>query len=207
MVKHLWETHYFFIFDSKNNNMEMDISTLGNVAEANFKKVISHFKEELLKIRAGKASATMLDGIMVDYYGTPTALSQVANINTPDSKTLSIQPWEKSMLAPIEQAIFGANLGLTPMNDGEFVRIIIPPLTEDRRKQLVKQAKSEGENAKVSIRNERQKWMNFIKKEVKDGYPEDAGKKKESELEGVVKSYIKNIDDLFSSKEKDILTV
>ncbi len=207
MVKHLLETHYFFIFDSKNYNMEMDISTLGNVAEANFKKVIAHFKEELVKIRAGKASVSMLDGIMVDYYGTPTALSQVANINTPDSKTLSIQPWEKSMLAPIEQAIFGANLGLTPMNDGEFVRIIIPPLTEDRRKDLVKQAKSEGENAKVSIRNERQKWMSFIKKEVKDGYPEDAGKKKESELEGIVKNYIKNIDDLFAAKEKDILTV
>jgi len=187
--------------------MEMDISTLGNVADANFKKVINHFKDELLKIRAGKASVSMLDGIMVDYYGTPTALSQVANINTPDAKTLSIQPWEKSMLAPIEQSIFAANLGLTPMNDGEFVRIIIPPLTEDRRKDLVKQAKAEGENSKVSIRNERQKWMSFIKKEVKDGYPEDAGKKKESELEGIVKNYIKNIDDLISAKEKDILTV
>ena len=187
--------------------MEMDISSLGSVAESNFKKVISHFKDELVKIRAGKASTSMLDGIMVDYYGTPTALSQVANINTPDSKTLSIQPWEKSMLAPIEQAIFGANLGLTPMNDGEFVRIIIPALTEDRRKDLVKQAKSEGENSKVSIRNERQKWMNFIKKEVKDGYPEDAGKKKEAELEGLVKTYIKSIDDLIVIKEKDILTV
>jgi len=187
--------------------MEMDISTLGSVAEANFKKVIEHFKDELLKIRAGKASVAMLDGIMVDYYGTPTALSQVANINTPDAKTLSIQPWEKSMLAAIEQSIFAANLGLTPMNDGEFVRIIIPPLTEDRRKDLVKQAKAEGENSKVSIRNERQKWMSFIKKEVKDGYPEDAGKKKEAELESIVKTYVKSIEDLLASKEKDILTV
>ena len=187
--------------------MEMDISTLSTVAESNFKKVITHFKDELNKIRAGKATTSMLDGIMVDYYGTPTALSQVANINTPDSKTLSIQPWEKSMLAPIEQAIFGANLGLTPMNDGEFVRIIIPALTEDRRKDLVKQAKGEGENSKVSIRTERQKWMNFIKKEVKEGYPEDAGKKKEAQMEALVKTYIKNIDDLLTIKEKDILTV
>jgi len=185
----------------------MDISSLANVAEANFKKVISHLQEELVKIRAGKASVSMLDGIMVDYYGSPTALSQVANINTPDAKTLSIQPWEKSMLGPIEQSIFAANLGLTPMNDGEFVRIIIPPLTEDRRKDLVKQAKAGGENSKVSIRNERQKWMNFIKKEVKDGYPEDAGKKKEAELEGIVKSFVKKIDDLIIAKEKDILTV
>lgn len=187
--------------------MEMDISNLTAVAKANFDKVLKHVKEELLKIRAGKASTAMLDGLMVDYYGTPTPLSQVANINTPDSKTLSIQPWEKSLLGPIEQSIFAANLGLTPMNDGEFVRIIIPAMTEERRIQLVKQAKSEGENAKVSLRTERQKWMNFIKKEVKDGYPEDAGKKKEAEMEEMVKTYTKSIDNLIEVKEKDILTV
>lgn len=187
--------------------MEMDISNINTVAKSNFDKVLTHIKEELQKIRAGKATPAMLDGLMVDYYGTPTPLSQVANINTPDAKTLSIQPWEKSMLGPIEQSIFAANLGLTPMNDGEFVRIIIPALTEERRKELVKQAKSEGENGKVSIRNERQKWMGFIKKEVKDGYPEDAGKKKESEVENLVKNAIKSIDDLIAAKEKDILKV
>lgn len=187
--------------------MEMDISNIKTVAVANFDKVLKHVKEELTKIRAGKATPAMLDGLMVDYYGTPTPLQQVANINTPDAKTLSIQPWEKSLLGPIEQCIFAANLGLTPMNDGEFVRIIIPPMTEDRRKDLVKQAKSEGESAKVSLRTERQKWMNFIKKEVKDGYPEDAGKKKEAEMEEMVKTYTKSIDDLISAKEKDILTV
>lgn len=187
--------------------MEMDISNLQAVATANFDKVLKHVKDELLKIRAGKATPSMLDGLMVDYYGTPTPLSQVANISTPDAKTLSIQPWEKSMLAPIEQSIFAANLGLTPMNDGEFVRIIIPPMTEERRKTLVKQAKVEAENGKVSLRSERQKWMGFIKKEVKDGYPEDAGKTKESEVEELVKTYTKSIDNLMVKKEKDILTV
>ena len=187
--------------------MEMDISNLKSVATSNFDKVLKHVKEELQKIRAGKASPAMLDGLMVDYYGSPTPLSQVANINTPDAKTLSIQPWEKSLLGAIEQSIFAANLGLTPMNDGEFVRIIIPPMTEERRKDLVKQAKSEGESAKVSLRTERQKWMSFIKNEVKEGYPEDAGKKKEAEVEDLVKNYVKAIDDLITAKEKDILTV
>ncbi len=187
--------------------MEMDISNINSIASANFEKAVEHFKGELTKIRAGKASVSMLDGIMVDYYGTPTPLSQVSNIGTPDGKTLSIQPWEKSLLANIEQAIFAANLGLTPMNDGEFVRIIIPALTEERRKDLVKQVKSESEKAKVGIRNERHKWMDFIKKEVKDGYPEDAGKKKESEIDGLVKKFSGAIDNLVAAKEKDILTV
>jgi len=187
--------------------MEMDISNINSIATANFEKAVEHFKGELVKIRAGKASVSMLDGIMVDYYGTPTALSQVSNIGTPDGKTLSIQPWEKSLLANIEQAIFAANLGLTPMNDGEFVRIIIPALTEERRKDLVKQVKAEAEHAKVGLRNERHKWMDFIKKEVKDGYPEDAGKKKEADIEGLVRKFNTEIDTLVSAKEKDILTV
>ncbi len=168
---------------------------------------IDHLKSELTKIRTGKASTNMLDSIKVDYYGTPTQLSQVANLSTPDSKTISIQPWEKSMLGPIEQAIFGANLGLTPMNDGEFVRITIPPITEDRRKDLVKMSKSLGEDCKVSIRNERQKVMNTIKAEVKNGYPEDAGKKKESQVQSLVNGFGDTIGQLIEAKEKDIMTV
>ncbi len=187
--------------------MEIDIDNLINSAKTSVDRIVDHLKNELAKIRAGKASPAMLDGIKVDYYGTPTLLNQVANVGTPDSKTISIQPWEKGMLGPIEQAIFAANLGLTPMNDGEFVRISIPALTEERRKDLVKQSKGEGENAKVSLRNERHKWMDFIKKEVKEGYPEDAGKKKEAEIESVVKSCVTRIDELITAKEKDILTV
>ncbi len=168
---------------------------------------IEHLAEELSKIRTGKASTAMLKGIMVDYYGSPTPLNQVANVSTADSKTLTIQPWEKSMLAPIEQAIFASNMGLTPQNDGEIIRISIPPLTEERRRDLVKQAKSNGEDAKVSIRQARHKIMDFIKKAVKDGFPEDAGKRKEDEVEKMVKKYGEDVDRIVSGKEKDILTI
>lgn len=170
-------------------------------------KALNHLKDELAKIRAGKANASVLNGIMVDYYGTPTALSQVSNISVPDSKTISIQPWEKNMLAPIEQSIFSANIGLTPMNDGEFIRITIPPMTEERRKDLVKQSKGLGEEAKISMRNGRQKLMDFIKKEVKAGYPEDAGKKKEDEVQKMVNAYSDTINKYIDAKEKDIMTV
>lgn len=175
--------------------------------KASMEKSVEHLKAELIKVRTGKASPAMLKGIMVDYYGTPTPLAQASNISAPDSKTLSIQPWDKSLLGNIEQAIFKANLGLTPMNDGEFVRITIPPLTEDRRKDMVKMAKGLAEEAKVSLRNERQKMMGIIKSEVKDGFPEDAGKKKESEVEGMIKQFGENINKLIEAKEKDIMTV
>lgn len=168
---------------------------------------LDHLKSELLKIRAGKASPSMLNGIMVNYYGNPTPLAQVANLGTPDSRTITIQPWEKNMLGPIEKSIFEANLGLTPMNDGEFVRITIPPLTEDRRKQMAKQAKAYGEDAKVSLRNSRHKMIDFVKKEVKEGYPEDAGKRKETEVQDLVNSYSKTVDNVIEAKEKDIMTV
>ena len=168
---------------------------------------IDFLKSELVKIRAGKASPSMLNGLKVDYYGNPTPLTQVANITTPDSRTLAIQPWEKPMLAAIEQAIFAANLGLTPMNDGEFVRINIPPLTEERRKGLVKQSKAAGEDAKVSIRQTRQKLMDFVKKAVKDGLPEDMGKRKEEEIQKMVNSFSEQINKLIEAKEKDIMTI
>jgi ribosome recycling factor len=187
--------------------METDINAYMKEGKEYMDNAITHLKGELLKIRAGKASPSMLNGVMVDYYGNPTPLNQVANISTPDSKSLSIQPWEKSMLAVIEQAIFASNMGLTPQNDGETVRINIPPLTEDRRKDLVKQVKKEGEEAKVSLRHARHKLMDFIKKAVKDGYPEDGGKMKEEEVEKMIKKYYEDIEELVKSKETDIMTV
>ena len=168
---------------------------------------IDHLKDQLMKIRTGKANPAMLNGIMVDYYGSPTMLNQVANIGTSDSRTLTIQPWEKTMLGPIEKAIFEANLGLTPMNDGEMVRINIPPLTEERRKELAKKVKAEGEEAKISIRRERQKAMDAIKKEVKDGYPEDAGKRKEGEVEDTTKTFYAQVDKLVNSKSEEVMTL
>lgn len=170
-------------------------------------QAITHLKSQIFKVRTGKASPAMVSGVMVSYYGSPTPLSQVANVSISDSRTLSIQAWEKSILGDIERAIFEANLGLTPMNDGETIRIPIPPLTEERRKALVKQVKAEGEDCKVSIRNARHKLMDTIKKEVKDGYPEDAGKKREEEVQNMVNSYNKNIDEIISEKETELLTV
>lgn len=170
-------------------------------------KAIQHLKDELLKIRTGKASTQMLNGLMVEYYGAPTPLTQAANVSTPDSRTIAIQPWDKSLLSAIEQAIFAANLGFTPMNDGEFVRITIPPLTEERRKDLVKMAKALAEDSKVSLRNERHKILNVIKQEVKNGYPEDQGKRKESQVQDLVNSYVESITKLIEAKEADIMTV
>jgi len=170
-------------------------------------KALSHLKSELTKVRTGKASVGLVKDILVEYYGNPTPMSQVANLSTPDSKTISIQAWEKGMLATIEQAIFAANIGITPMNDGEFIRISIPPMTEERRKEMVKKAKALGEEAKVSLRNERQKMMQIIKSEVKDGYSEDEGKKKESAVDGIVKQYTETIGKLIDAKEIDIMKV
>lgn len=170
-------------------------------------KSIQHLRDELIKIRTGKASPTMLNGIMVEYYGTPTPLTQVANLSTPDSRTISIQPWEKKILSNIEQALFAANLGITPMNDGEYIRITIPPLTEERRKEFVKQAKAAGEDAKVGLRSARHKMIDGIKKEVKDGFPEDQGKRCEADVEAIVKEFSTKIADLIQQKETDIMTI
>ena len=170
-------------------------------------QALSHLQDELRKIRTGKASPSIVSGLMVDYYGTPTALSSIANLSAPDSRTISIQPWEKKMLGEIEQAIFKANLGLTPMNDGEFVRIGIPPLTEERRIILVKQAKALGEEAKVSLRNARHKMMGAVKTEVKAGYPEDAGKRREDSIQETTNDYGKKVDEHVDAREKDILKI
>jgi ribosome recycling factor len=187
--------------------MEEDINLMLEVGYESMQKAIDHLVDEFAKIRAGKASPSMLNGLMVEYYGSPTPLNQVANISTADARTITIQPWEKSMIGPIERSIFEANLGVTPMNDGEFIRISIPPLTEERRKNLVKQAKTAAEDARVGVRNNRHKLMDQIKKEVKDGYPEDMGKRKEAEVQKHVDECIQRIQSLLDAKEKDILTV
>lgn len=166
-----------------------------------------HLETELLKIRAGKATPSLLDGITVDYYGVTTALSQVSNINTPDAKSIVVQPWEKNMLDPIEKAIMAANIGLTPMNNGEIIRINVPALTEERRIQLVKMVRNEGENAKISIRNSR-KWANDeLKKLLKEGLSEDLEKDSEAKVQEFTNDYSKKIDAVIELKEKDIMTV
>lgn len=176
-------------------------------ATALMDKAISHLEAELAKIRAGKASAQMLDGIYVDYYGNNTPLNQIANINTPDARTLAIQPWEKQMLGVIEKAIFGSNIGLTPMNDGQMIRINIPPLTEERRISLVKQSKVEAENCKVSIRTIRRDANEAIKKLQKDGLPEDSAKDAETRIQQLTDAYIVKADKHLEIKEKEIMTV
>jgi len=176
-------------------------------AKEGMEKAVDHLQKELAKISTGKASPRSLEGILVDYYGSPTPLKQVANVGTADSRTLTIQPWEKSMLAPIEKAIFEANLGFTPQNDGEIIRINIPMLTEERRKELAKLARAEGEESKLGIRSSRRDAMDAIKKAVKDGYPEDAGKDREDEVQKLTDSYNQKIDSLITSKEADIMKV
>ncbi|MBK7409441.1 MAG: ribosome recycling factor [Saprospirales bacterium] len=168
---------------------------------------LEHLQKELTHVKAGKATPAMVDGLKVSYYGTPTLLNQVSNVTTSDAKTLVIQPWEKTMLSVIEKAIFEANLGVTPMNDGEVIRLVIPPLTEERRRDLVKRVKSFGEEAKVGLRSVRHKSMDAIKKAVKDGYPEDAGKRLEGNVQQMVDDFSKKIDLMTEAKEKEIMTV
>lgn len=187
--------------------MQEDIDFLIEAAEESMDNSIEHLKQELAKIRTGKASPSLLQDIKVIYYGAPTKLSQVANIKVADARTLVIEPWEKKVLGDIEKAIFGANIGLTPQNDGMIIRINLPPLTEDRRKQLAKQAGATGEKAKVSIRSVRREAIDGIKKEVKNGYPEDAGKRSETIIEDMVKKYYAKTLALSTAKEKEIMTV
>ena len=187
--------------------MEETIVSQFKKAEDAIQKAMEHLQQELINIRTGKAAPSMLSGIMVEYYGNPTPLNQVANVTTPDAKTLAIQPWEKSMLGSIEQAIFQANIGLTPMNDGEFVRITIPPLTEERRIELVKQTKGIGEDTKVSFRTIRHKVIDFIKKEIKAGYPEDAGKRDEEKMQKMIKEGAEKIEKILEAKEGEIMKV
>lgn len=171
------------------------------------KKAIDHLESELKKIRAGKAHPSMLDSIMVDYYGSMTPLKQVANVSTPDPKTISVQPWEKAMLDPISTAIINANLGLNPQNNGEVIMINVPVLTEERRKDLVKRSKAEGEHAKVSIRNARKEANDMIKDLEKDGLSEDEAKRAEQKIQDLTNTYSEKVDQVLDLKEKDIMTV
>jgi len=187
--------------------MTGDVSTVLAQTKEKMDDSIEHLYKELNQLRTGKATPAMLTGVMVDYYGSSTPLAQVANIVTLDSRSLSIQPWDKSVVPAIEKAIMQSNLGLTPQNDGEAIHLNIPVLTEERRIDIVKQAKHFGEDAKVSCRNARHEALSFIRAEVKDGYPEDDGKRLEKKLDELTKDFGKKIDDIVSAKEKEILTV
>jgi ribosome recycling factor len=187
--------------------MEEEVQLVIDLAEEKMSNAISHLDSELTKIRAGKASPNMLEGIYVDYYGTRTPLNQVSNIGTPDAKTLAIQPWEKTMIEPIEKAIMAANIGLTPANNGEIIRINIPALTEERRIELVKKVKNECEDARISVRNARREANDELKKLQKSGLSEDNAKDKELEIQKLTDNYIEKVEELLEKKEKDIMTV
>lgn len=176
-------------------------------AKKTMQSAINFLNKELEKIRAGKANPAMLEGVKVDYYGTPTEISQVANINTPDARSIVIQPWEKSIVGAINKAILDANLGFTPRNEGDILRITIPPLTEERRKELTKAAKSEVENAKVNVRNARRNVMDKVKKLKDKAVPEDEVKQVEKEIQDTTDKFVAECDKIFAAKEKEIMTV
>ncbi len=176
-------------------------------AEELMQSAILFLDDALAHIRAGKASARILDPVRVDYYGSMSPLANVATVTTPDARTIQIQPWEKKMLGEIERAIINSNIGLAPNNNGECIRLILPPLTEERRQQLAKQCKGEAENAKVSVRNARRDAFETLKKQIKEGLPEDAEKDAEEKVQKLHDKYIRQIDDLYAKKEKDIMTV
>jgi ribosome recycling factor len=175
--------------------------------QESMKKAISHLEAEIQKIRAGKASPQVLDGIVVDYYGTPTPIDQIANVVAPDPRTLTIQPWEKNMLQPIERAIINSNIGLNPQNDGILIRMFMPPLTEERRKELVKRASGEGEQSKIAIRSIRRDAIEDIKKLQKDGTSEDACKDAETDVQNTTNKFIALVEKHLETKEKEIMTV
>lgn len=187
--------------------MQEEVELILDDAKEQMLKNIEHLDKELGKIRAGKANPRVLDGVMVDYFGTMTPLAQVANINTPDARTIAVRPWEKNMIAPIEKAIMAANLGLNPDNNGEIIRILIPPLTEERRRDLVKQVKKVCEESRIAIRNMRRDANEELKKLKKDGLAEDAEKDAENETQKLHDTMMKKIDELLALKEKDIMTV
>lgn len=187
--------------------MNEELELLIEEAKDRMVKALEHLEHELARLRAGRATPVLLDGITVDYYGVISPLAQVSNINTPDPKTIMIQPWEKNMLSPIEKAIMAANIGMTPVNNGEVIRINIPPLTEERRHQLVKQVRNEGETAKISIRNTR-KWANDeLKKLLKEGLPEDMEKNAVEEVQEMTNTYSAKVDKVMATKEKEVMTV
>ena len=187
--------------------MSDDLELILEDARDSMQKALNHLESELIKIRAGKANPQMLEGLTVDYYGSPTVLNQVGNISVMDARTLTIQPWEKNMLQPIERAIINANLGVTPQNDGNIIRLFMPPLTEERRKEFVKRAGNEGEQSKVAIRNIRRDAIEQIKKLQKDGLSEDEAKDAEKEIQDITDKHITLVEKHLSTKEKEIMSV
>ena len=185
----------------------MDSKTILADASARMQKAVDFLEETLLNIRAGKASTNVLNGVFVDYYGSQAPVSGVASVTVPDAKTILIQPWDKNMIRAIEKAILDSNIGLTPSNNGEHIRLSIPPLTEERRKELVKQSKGEVENARISLRNARRDAVEAFKKAVKEGMPEDESKDGESQAQKLLEKYSKMVDAAFEKKEKEIMTV
>lgn len=187
--------------------MSAEVSKIISDTGTSMQKALSHLETELVKIRAGKANPNMLDGIMADYYGNPTPINQIANISILDARTISVQPWEKNMLQAIERAITMANIGINPQNDGNIIRLFLPPLTEERRKELVKKCNAEGENAKVAMRNIRREGIEAIKKLQKDGLSEDISKDAENEAQQETDKFISLIEKHLAAKEKEIMAV
>lgn len=187
--------------------MNEDVKMTLDLAEESMSQAAHYLEESLVHIRAGKANIRILDPVRVNYYGSSVPISNVANISTPDAKTIAIQPWEKALIKEIEKAIINSEVGITPDNNGEIIRLSIPPLTEERRKSLVKQARSEGEDARISVRNARHEANASFKKMVKDGLPEDVGKDAEESVQKMHDKYMKKIDEILAAKEKEILTV
>jgi len=187
--------------------MAEDLDKVLNDTSASMTKALNHLEAELVKIRAGKANPNMIDGIMAEYYGNPTPISQIANITVLDARTISVQPWEKNMLQPIERAIIMANIGINPQNDGSTIRLFLPPLTEERRKELVKRCNGEGEHAKVSVRNIRRDSIEAIKKLQKDGLSEDLCKDAEKEVQETTDKFIVFVEKHLAAKEKEIMAV
>lgn len=187
--------------------MESDPKSVIASADEGMKQSLQRFEDQLLKIRAGRATPAMLDGITLEYYGAQTPLNQLANISAPDAKTLTIQPFDKGSVAAIEKALMEANLGMTPQNDGALIRLNVPPMTEERRKLLVKQTKEELEKARVSIRNQRKEHNDLVKQLVKDGLSEDEGRAAETEIQKLTDQYTEKVETAFGNKEKELLTV
>ncbi|HUS01495.1 MAG TPA: ribosome recycling factor [Chitinophagaceae bacterium] len=187
--------------------MTDDLSFILEDGKESMTKAINHLEAELVKIRAGKANPAMLDGIVVDYYGNPTPINQVGNISAMDARTISIQPWEKNMLQPIERAIIAANIGINPQNDGNIIRLFLPPLTEERRKEMVKRSNAEGEHAKVAVRSIRREAIEQIKKLQKDGLSEDQAKDSETEIQEMTDKFISHVEKHLAAKEKEIMSV
>ncbi len=185
----------------------IDVKEILAQAEEKMEEAVMYLDEALVHIRAGKANVKILDGVRVDSYGSLVPLNNVASINTPDARTIAIKPWDKSMFKPIEKAILDSEVGITPDNNGEIIRLTIPPLTEERRKQLVKQCGKEGEQAKVSIRNARRDTIDKLKKGIKDGLPEDVEKDAEADMQKLHDKYIKHVESLLAKKEEEIMTV